>query len=161
MHVHTYICLVRLEEALKTKNFKSPQQKAFLNCLYTAWWLKRVLSKELKAFFLTHEQYNVLRILKGKYPDQMCIRDIAGRMMEKNSNIPRIVDRLVAKGWVKRTTSAADRRETVINLTPAGIEVLANSTIKVDKLLEGILILSEEQATELNELLEKFREKEG
>jgi DNA-binding MarR family transcriptional regulator len=151
---------VKLEDALKSTNFKSLQQKASLNCLYTAWWLKTVLSKELKTYDLTHEQYNVLRILKGKHPDQMCVRDIASRMMEKNSNVPRIVDRLVAKELVERTTSSIDRRETVISLTSAGIDILTNSTKKMDKVFDSILTLTEAEATQLNDLLEKLREKE-
>jgi DNA-binding MarR family transcriptional regulator len=152
---------VKLEDAIKSTTFKSIQQKAMLNCMYTAWWLKTELSKELKAFDLTHEQYNVLRILKGKHPDQMCVRDIASRMMEKNSNVPRIVDRLVAKKWVKRTTSTIDKRETVINLTPAGIDVLDNSTTKLDQQFSQMLTLNNTDAQQLNNLLEKLRENEG
>lgn len=151
---------MKLEEALKTTKFKSPQQKATLNCMYTAWWLRSVLAKELKTFDLTHEQYNVLRILKGKHPEQMCVRDIASRMMEKNSNVPRIVDRLVAKKWVKRSTSAIDKRETVITLNPSGIEVLELSTRKVDQLLDAIVSISDTEASQLNNLLEKLRETE-
>jgi DNA-binding MarR family transcriptional regulator len=152
---------VKLEEALKSTKFKSPQQKAFLNCVYTAWWFRTVLSKELKGFDLTHEQYNVLRILKGKHPEQMCVRDIASRMMEKNSNVPRIVDRLVAKKWVKRSTSAIDKRETVITLNPSGIEVLETSTKKLDQVFNDLIVISDTEANQLNNLLEKMRENEG
>lgn len=161
LHVHTYICIVKLEEAIKSTKFKSIQQKAMLNCIYSAWWLRSIISRELKTFDLTHEQYNVLRILKGKHPEQMCVRDIAGRMMEKNSNVPRIVDRLVAKKWVKRSTSQVDKRETVITLTPAGIDVLAASTAKVDQQFSKLLTLSDGEATELNDLLEKLRSNES
>ena len=70
LHVHTYICVVKLEQAIQSTKFKDEVHKAILNTLYTAWWLKTVMSKELKEFGLTHEQYNVLRILKGKYPEQ-------------------------------------------------------------------------------------------
>ena len=157
MHVCTYICIVKLEDAIKSTTFKNPQQKATLNCLYTAWWLRSVLSKELKTFDLTHEQYNVLRILKGKHPEQMCVRDIAGRMMEKSSNVPRIVDRLVAKKWVKRSTSAIDKRETVITLTQSGIDVLRDSTVSIEQLFDRILSLNDTEATQLNNLLEKLR----
>jgi DNA-binding MarR family transcriptional regulator len=151
---------VKLEDALKSTKFKSPQHKATLNCLYTAWWLRSILSRELKGFDLTHEQYNVLRILKGKYPEQMCVRDIASRMMEKSSNVPRIVDRLVAKKWVKRTTSTIDKRETVINLTQSGLDILDASTNKVEQLFSRILVLNEPEANQLNQLLEKMRTKE-
>ena len=136
-------------------------QKAGLNILYTAWWLKTVMSKELKEYGLTHEQYNVLRILKGKYPDQMCVRDIACRMIEKNSNVPRIVDRLVLKKLVKRSTSSIDKRETVITLTQSGITILEASTEMVNKLMDGHVSISQEDAKSLNCLLEKIRESES
>ncbi len=116
-----------------------------------------MFSRDLKQFDLTHEQYNVLRILKGKYPEQMCVRDIASRMMEKSSNVPRIVDRLVAKNWVERTTSTIDKRETVINLTAAGLQVLQDSTDAMETLFNNILHLNNNEAVELNELLEKLR----
>jgi DNA-binding MarR family transcriptional regulator len=151
---------VKLEDAIKSTKFSSPQQKATLNCMYTAWWLRSMTSKSLKQFELTPEQYNVLRILKGKHPDQMCVRDIASRMMEKSSNVPRIVDRLVAKNWVERTTSAIDKRETVINLTAAGLQVLVTSTRSMDDMFSSILTLTNEEAVQLNELLEKLRMKE-
>lgn len=131
--------------------------KAGLNILYTAWWLKTVMSKELKEFGLTHEQYNVLRILKGKYPEQMCVRDIACRMIEKNSNVPRIIDRLELKKLVKRSTSAIDKRETVIVLTQSGITILEATTLAVDKVMDGTLVVSNQEAASLNLLLEKVR----
>jgi DNA-binding MarR family transcriptional regulator len=151
---------VKLEQAIQSTKFKSEVQKAGLNILYTAWWLKTVMSKELKEYGLTHEQYNVLRILKGKYPDQMCVRDIACRMIEKNSNVPRIVDRLVLKKLVKRSTSSIDKRETVITLTQSGITILEASTEMVNKLMDGHVSISQEDAKSLNCLLEKIRESE-
>ena len=102
MNVCTYICVVKLEIAIQSTKFKNEVHKAGLNILYTAWWLKTITVKELKEFGLTHEQYNVLRILKGKYPDQMCVRDIASRMIEKSSNVPRIIDRLELKKLMMR-----------------------------------------------------------
>nr|WP_242692143.1 winged helix DNA-binding protein [Aridibaculum aurantiacum] len=146
-----------MEEAIKSTNFSSQKQKAGLNILYTAWWLKNLLSKELKAFALTHEQYNVLRILKGKHPEKMCIRDIGGRMIEPNSNVPRIIDRLEIKKLVKRSTSAVDKRETVITLTDAGINILALATQRIDAILENSVDIPEADANQLNQLLDNFR----
>jgi len=151
---------VKLEEAIKSNKFKNETQKAALNVLYTAWWLKTNMSKGLKEFGITHEQYNVLRILKGKYPDQICVRDIACRMIEKNSNVPRIVDRLEIKKLVKRTTSQLDKRETVISLTQAGILILEASTKSIDHTMETVTILTEMESVQLNNLLEKLRSSE-
>lgn len=151
---------MNLEQAIQTKKFKNEVHKAGLNIMYTAWWLKTLGYKELKEFGLTHEQYNVLRILKGKHPEQMCVKDIAGRMIEKNSNVPRIIDRLETKKLVKRSQSSADGRHTVINLTQAGISILESSTTNLNKTWEDNLVITEEEATTLNSLLEKVRLKE-
>jgi DNA-binding MarR family transcriptional regulator len=151
---------VKLEQAIQSTKFKSDVHKAVLNILYTAWWLKTVMSKELKEFGLTHEQYNVLRILKGKYPEQMCVRDVACRMIEKNSNVPRIIDRLELKKLVKRSTSAQDKRETVITLTQSGITILDATTVAVTRVMDGMVSVSNNDAATLNQLLEKLRSNE-
>ena len=160
MNVCTYICVVKLEQAIKSTKFKNEVHKAGLNILYTAWWLKTVMSKDLKEYGLTHEQYNVLRILKGKHPEQMCVRDIACRMIEKSSNVPRIIDRLELKKLVKRSTSAIDKRETVITLTQSGITILEASTAILNKLMDETITISDKEATGLNALLEKVRQVE-
>ena len=151
---------MKLEQAIKSNKFKNEVHKAALNILYTAWWLKTIMSRELKEFGLTHEQYNVLRILKGRYPDQICVREIACRMIEKNSNVPRIIDRLEIKKLVKRNSSATDKREAVITLTQAGINILEITTNKVNTLFEEAVVMDEENAALLNNLLEKIRERE-
>jgi DNA-binding MarR family transcriptional regulator len=148
---------VKLEQAIQSTKFKSAMQKAGLNVLYTAWWLKTLVSRELKAFGLTHEQYNVLRILKGQHPTELCVKNIACRMIEKNSNVPRIIDRLVVKKLVKRTNSTVDKRETVISLTAAGINILELANNQVSRVFDENLVLSEKEAVSLNDLLEKMR----
>lgn len=118
------------------------------------------MSRELKQFGLTHEQYNVLRILRGKSPNDMCVKDIAGRMIEKSSNVPRIIDRLVLKKLVKRTTDANDKRHTVMSLTAAGLNILELSTQRINSVFDQHVKLNESDATKLNELLEIIRQQE-
>ncbi len=152
---------MKLEQAIQSTRFKNEVHKAGLNILYTAWWLKTVMSRELKEFGLTHEQYNVLRILKGKHPELICVKDIACRMIEKSSNVPRIIDRLEIKKLVKRATSEADKRETVISLTQSGIAVLEASTQRINAIFDEVMTISESEASSINTLLEKVREKES
>lgn len=151
---------MKLEHAIKSSKFKNEIHKAALNILYTGWWLRTIMSRELKEFGLTHEQYNVLRILKGKHPEQMCVRDIACRMIERNSNVPRIIDRLELKKLVRRTASPNDGRETSIIITQAGLHLLEASTARIDKSFEKLILMEETSAIQLNDLLEKIREKE-
>lgn len=101
-----------------------------------------------------------MRILKGKAPDMMCVKDIAGRMIERNSNVPRIIDRLVEKKLVKRQTDSNDKRHTVVQLTPSGIRLLEKSTAGIESLMETLLDVTEKEAASLNRLLEKIRQKE-
>jgi len=148
---------VKLEEAIKSNKFRNEMHKAGLNILYTAWWLKTIMSKELKEYGLTHEQYNVLRILKGKHPECICVKEIACRMIEKSSNVPRIIDRLETKKLVKRTSSSGDKRETVIVLTQAGINILQHSTDRINKMTDKLIKIDEAKAKILNNILEEIR----
>ena len=149
---------MKLDEAIKTTRFKNEVNKAALNILYTAWWLKTSISQELKHFGLTHEQYNVLRILKGKHPEYMCVKDIASRMIEKNSNVPRILDRLLRKKLIKRTTSNKDRRETVISLTTAGLSLLETSNSRIASSIDKQIRLDKQESKLINDLLDKMRD---
>jgi DNA-binding MarR family transcriptional regulator len=149
---------MKLEEAIKSSTFKDPVQKAAVNVMYTAWWIKSLGNQYLKPFGLTHEQYNVLRILKGKHPVAMCVKDIASRLIEKSSNVPRIIDRLEVKKWVTRGPGAADKRETLVQLTNEGITVLQAATGSMEAGLSGQLQLADKEAVMLNDLLEKLRQ---
>lgn len=151
---------MKLEEALKTTKFSSHKQKAVLNLVYTAWWLKTLITKELKIAGLTHEQFNVLRILRGRHPECMCVKDIGSRMIESNSNVPRIIDRLVFKKLVGRANSDIDKRETVIKLTVSGMHILDIANKEVDTIFKNSIPLTEEDAMQLNEFLENMRKKE-
>lgn len=147
---------MNVEKAIQTSGFKNESVKAVVNIMYTAYEVKSRISKVLKDFGLTPEQYNVLRILKGKYPDQMCVRDIAQRLIERSSNVPRIVDRLEVKKLVKRSQSGSDRRETVIILSQAGINLLEMVGPVLEASQDKITDLSEDEIRELNNLLDRY-----
>lgn len=148
---------MKLEEAIKSNKFRDEGHKASLNIMYTAYWLKSNFSSSMKELGLTSEQFNVMRILKGKHPEEMCVKDIGSRMIEKSSNVPRIIDRLVDKKWVKRTTSKEDKRETLISLTDKGIKQLAEASAIMEDISRKIIGITNEEAAVLNELLEKLR----
>lgn len=153
----TYICKMKLEEALKTSKFANEKHKATLNIIYSAYWLKTMLSNSIKPFGITIEQFNVLRILRGAYPNQICVKDIGSRMIEKSSNVPRIIDRLVAKDLVVRNTSEKDKRETLIGINKHGIELLDQANACMDAISVNNIQISEEKATILNQIMEDMR----
>ncbi len=148
---------MKLEEAIKSTRFTDETHKAGLNILYTAYWLKSHISAALKETGITSEQFNVMRILKGKHPEHMCVKDIASRMLEKNSNVPRIADRLVTKKLVKRATSKEDKRETIMNLTEKGLQLLETANKAVEDVNTNVIGLNNDEAKKLNDLIEKMR----
>lgn len=148
---------MKLEDALKTSRFVNETHKATLNLMYSSYWLKNHISAVMKDNGLTAEQFNVLRILKGMHPTDMCVKDIGNRMIEKSSNVPRIIDKLLAKKLVQRNSSEEDKRETLISLTESGIALVRESSGKLNQITQDIIGLSEAEAQQLNELLEKMR----
>lgn len=145
---------MNLEQATKTSGFKSQRQKAVVNLMFQAYQVKSRISQVLKNYALTPEQFNVLRILKGSHPNALCVKEIGGRLIERNSNVPRIADRLEIKKLVKRSVSAEDRRETLMNITPAGLNLLEVASQELEQFQGRLVNLTEEQAANLNQLLE-------
>ncbi len=147
---------MEINEAIKSR-FKNEKHKASVNLLYTAYWFKDNLVTALKAHDLSLEQHNVMRILRGSHPSEMRVKDILARMVEKSSNVPRIIDKLVEKKLALRVVPAHDKRETHITLTEKGIKVIDNARATIDEITEGLLKINEHEAEALNALFEKMR----
>lgn len=146
-----------LEEDIKqTKGFKSEHQKAMVNIIYTEAWVRNKIGAALKPFGLTNQQYNVLRILRGSNPEPLSTSSIRERMLDKMSDASRIVDRLYKKNWVSKVVCTTDKRLVDIVITEEGLDVLAQLDGKMDY---GRIFgkLSDEEAKQLNELLDKAR----
>lgn len=148
--------MATLEKDIQS-GFINEQVKADLNVLYTANWIYNKISANLKPFGLTHEQFNVLRILRGKHPNYMSQKDILQRMIAPNSNITLIVKKLINKGLVKVEQSAKDRREYEINITEAGLLKLKELDKYIASKKDNFSKLSESEAFHLNALLDKIR----
>lgn len=149
---------MKIEDELQTKNFSSEQHKAALNLMFTAYKLHSDFARLLKPFGLTAEQYNVMRILKGSAPRPLCVKEIADRMIERSSNVPRILDRLQAKNYITRTRSENDGRETLIGLTEDGLAALQEAIRGMGDADSTAVKLTDSEARLLNELLDKSRE---
>jgi DNA-binding MarR family transcriptional regulator len=149
---------MNIEQELQMKRFESDEQKAYLNVLFTASWMKNRINQWLKDYDLTHEQLNVLRIVRGQRAKPVCVRDISERMIDRNSNTTRIIDKLEAKNLVRRTQSEEDRREMVIILTDTGKEVLKKVDVGFRDTNFRLAALTGAEAQVLSALLDKMRE---
>jgi DNA-binding MarR family transcriptional regulator len=145
-----------LETEIRQEHFHSEYQKAAINILVTGSWLYNQNATFLKQYDLTPEQFNVLRILRGSHPRPMMLLDITERMIDKNSNCTRLVEKLRQKGLVKREICETNRRQVDISITAKGLHVLKRidgdqtNWIKMEK-------LSKAEALQLNKILDKLR----
>ena len=139
-------------------SFINERVKANLNVLYTANWVYNKMSANLKPFGLTHEQFNVLRILRGKHPDFMSQKDILKRMLAPNSNLTLIIKKLVRKSLIEVNQSSEDKRAYEINITEAGMLKLKDLDQYIKSQKDNFSSLSESEAFHLNALLDKLRE---
>ena len=146
-----------LEEEIKQSKFANEQIKANLNVLYTANCLYNKISTFLKPLNLTHEQFNVLRILRGSHPKSMCQKDVLSRMIAPNSNLTLIVKKLKEKKLVSVKQSELDKREYIIHITKEGLNILKEMDKVFEKQKDKLNRLTESEAFHLNALLDKMR----
>jgi DNA-binding MarR family transcriptional regulator len=145
-------------ELRQTRPFRSAEEEAAVGVMLTAERLRRQVSDTVEPSGITHQQYNVLRILRGAHPGNLPTLDIATRMIESTPGITRLLDRLETKGLVRRDRCKNDRRQVLCSITPAGLTLLA----ALDEPLRAALVgafreLGEPEVRKLSKLLDKIR----
>jgi MarR family 2-MHQ and catechol resistance regulon transcriptional repressor len=143
-----------LENHVKAK-FKSPLQKAIINIRFTSNWIGNYHNNQLANFGLTLPQFNILRILRGA-KEPLSINLVRERMLEKSPNVTRLVDKLIQKEMVTRDRAKKDKRVIKLHITEQGLQTLA----QLDQVFDDINasnLLTEEEANQLNHLLDKLR----
>lgn len=145
----------RIEEEIRQTRFTSIHQKAVVNLIFTSNWLQTKQHVFFKGFGITGQQFNILRILKGQYPKSISGTDIKARMLDRNSDVSRLLDRLVAKKLITKTTCPNDKRVSDVSISDEGLTLLAE--INKTRKQESVLSLSDEEASLLSDLLDKAR----
>ncbi|MEL6863861.1 MAG: MarR family transcriptional regulator [Bacteroidota bacterium] len=149
---------MKIEEEIQQKTFQSEYQKVSINLLFTASWLSSMNTEALKPFNISWQQFNILRILRGRNPKPATVKLLSERMIDKMSNASRLVEKLRNKGLVERTTCEEDRRQVNIIITPAGLELIAKASEAIEANISHILrTISPKEAKQLNGLLDKIR----
>ena len=132
--------------------------EAFLELLRTADVLSQGLAATLKPYGLSHNQYNVLRILRGAGPGRLPCGQIAERMLTRDPDMTRLLDRLEGRGLVSRCREQGDRRVVLTRITEQGMAMLAELEDPVRN-MHGAQLghLSDAKLRSLIELLEAAR----
>lgn len=147
---------MKIEDALKS-SFKSPQQKAIVNIRFTSNFLGHIQNDFMERFDLTMPQFNILRILRGA-KGEINVNTVKERMIEKSPNTTRLMDKLIDKGLIERSRCLEDRRVVYVKIAQSGLKLLSeiDKCMDVNSLVETKL--SNEEAEQLSDLLDKVRQ---
>ena len=137
--------------------FRNERHKAVVNLLFTYGWTIERLKQVVAEEGITHQQFNILRILRGNHPTPLSTLTIRERMIDKMSDTSRIVDRLLWKGLVKKVICKKDRRLVDVTITDKGLKLLERLDRKQDDMDDILSNLTEKEASNLSRLLDKVR----
>lgn len=150
--------MMGIDKDIQQAKFRNVRQKAGINLIYTLAWMREKTRTIFDAEDITPQQFNILRILRGSFPQPLSTLQIRERMLEKMSDTSRIVDRLITKGLVKKVTCKNDRRLVDVIITDKGKSLLERLDSRQDE-IDGVLgNLSEKDANILSDLLDKIRD---
>ncbi len=147
---------MKIEEEIGWR-FRNEHHKGMINLIYTASQLHYRFLQYLKKYDLSSSGYNVLKILKEFGGKARSLDLLRKRMLDKNCDISRVVDKLHKKQLIKRNECPVDRRKKDISITEEGLKLLnrIDKQVKIERFLENI---SPEEAKALNQLLDKIRD---
>ena len=146
-----------IDKDIHQNKFRNERHKAMINLLFTYGWTVERLKQFVSDHGITHQQFNILRILRGNHPTPLSTLTIRERMIDKMSDTSRIVDRLLSKGLVKKVICKKDRRLVDITITDKGLKLLERLDGKQDDMDRILSNLSEKEASSLSKLLDKIR----
>jgi MarR family transcriptional regulator, 2-MHQ and catechol-resistance regulon repressor len=147
-----------IDKDIQQTKFRNVYQKAAINLIYTMGWMRERTKSIFEAEDITAQQFNILRILRGSFPQPLSTLQIRERMLEKMSDTSRIVDRLISKGLVKKLTCKNDRRLVDVIISDKGKKLLERLDTRQDEIDAVLGKLSENDANILSDLLDKIRE---
>ena len=151
---------MKLSEEIQQSTFRSVHTEAVLNIHFTSSWLLRIVQAELNAFEISHEQYNILRILRGNREGTYCLRDVQERMLNRTANTTRLVEKLRKRGLLSRRPNPNNRRMVGVRITQAGLDLLEEMDgpiQEIDRRMQADL--SSEEASRITEILDGLRDR--
>ncbi|SFE82239.1 DNA-binding transcriptional regulator, MarR family [Chitinophaga sp. CF118] len=145
-----------IEKLISQKTFSSEYNKGLIGLIFVGNWMVSRHQQFFKKFDITMQQYNILRILRGQYPKAANINTLKERMLDKMSDVSRLVERLRKAGLVERKSSEVDRRAVDVQITAKGLTLLEIIDKDLPDLEDSLkLSLSEGEILQLNTLLDK------
>ncbi len=149
--------LMKLEDEIHQKKFKSEFHKLAINIGYTHNWMSYKNEAHFKNADITPQQYNVLRILRGQFPNTCNLKLVRERMLDRMSDASRIVEKLKTKGLLIRKECPDDRRNVDLIISEKGLALLKTLDYIDEEAKKTLKHLTLTEAKQLNTLLDKLR----
>jgi DNA-binding MarR family transcriptional regulator len=147
---------MKIDEAIQSR-FRNDRHRAGVNLMYTSNWLSDQVGQSLKNHGLTLQQFNLLRIIRGAAPQPVSVKYIRERMLDKMSDVSRVVEKLREKQLIDRRECPSDRRNVDITLTKAGAAKLQEVDTRLDTIDHVFNTLTDLEVEQFNALLDKLR----
>ena len=146
----------KISDAIVQTKFRNDYHKANLALAYASSQLQALHQDFMKKFGLSLQQFNVLRILRGQQPNVCNLILIKERMIDKSSDVSRLVEKLRISGYVDRCLNESNRRNVDVKISKSGLKLLSKIDVEMDVLEEPMHQLDIKEAKQLTQLLEKL-----
>jgi DNA-binding MarR family transcriptional regulator len=146
-----------IEKLIANKNFTSEHHRSLVSLIFVGNWIISKHQLFFKKYDITMQQFNILRILRGQHPKSASINTLKERMLDKMSDVSRLVERLRKAELVERKSCEADRRAVDVKISPKGLQLLRvidDEIIVLEDMLKNAL--TEKEVAQLNKLLDKM-----
>ena len=145
-----------IDEEINSK-FADDKHRFLLNLMFTSNWIKNKFTEFIKPYGVSHQQFNILRILRGA-KDWVNMNDVKHRMIEKSPNATRLCDKLVDKKLIERRRSEDDRRVVYLKITELGLQLLKKIDDVDEKPFDNFIQnITNSEAKIASDIIDKFR----
>lgn len=145
-----------LEKLITQKTFENENQRGLISLIFVGNWITSRHQQFFKQYGITMQQFNILRILRGQHPQAASINILKERMLDKMSDVSRLVERLRKADLVERKNSEMDRRAVDVRINDKGLELLRTIDAAIAHLDSALQSLNEKEVIQLNKLLDKM-----
>ena len=150
---------MKIEEEINQSKFNTAAEKAIVNIIFTANFIRDAYKNALKMNDISLPQYNVLRILKGRKDGYASCGDLKDVMLDKNPDVTRLCDKLVEKKLIVRNFNKSNRRQILLKISDKGLKVLEDIRPYFDEMTIVMKDVDEAELLRLSNTLDKIREK--
>lgn len=150
-----YLDQMKFEDIIKHE-FDDERKKAVAHLMFTTKVLMSKIGEALAPLDLTFQQFNILSIVEGQKGGDACVNTIKERMFDRNSNVSRLLNKMVNKDWLVKKRCTEDQRIVYLHITESGKNVRKEGRKVMDDLMNTFFVLNESESKKLDKSLDKF-----